>query len=366
MIRTPSPMAALFRRGTLVSGRSIRTTALVITGAAVFAACGGAAPEASDTTRPQLNTTGLQAVLVVDSVLPDVTEAVGTAAPLLSATLSTKLMATVTAVHVQEGATVRDGQLLVSLDVRDIDARTAQATGNLQSAEAMLADAEVQTARMRALYADSAAPKAQLDAAEAGLARAKAMVTAARGGVAEADAVREYGALRAPFAGVVTQRLVDPGAFAAPGMPLITVQQSTSLRVSAMVPPSAVRAITRGASIALSIEGVETTGTVEGVVAAPSGGLFTVNVVVPNRDGSLPTGGSATLLLPGTPRAVRLIPANAITREGDLTGVLVQTAAGADRRWVRLGRTRGTFVEVLSGVNVGETVFVARSSEDRS
>lgn len=366
MIRTPSPMAALFRRGTLVSGRSVGTAALFLAGAAVLAACGAATPENSDVARPRFETAGLEAVTVVDSVLPDVTEAVGTAAPLLSATLSTKLMATVTAVHVQEGAVVRAGQLLVSLDVRDIDAKSAQASGNLQSAEAMLADAEVQTARMRALYADSAAPKAQLDAAEAGLARAQAMVTAARGGVDEADAVRAYGALRAPFAGVVTQRLVDPGAFAAPGMPLITVQQSTSLRVSAMVPPAAARSISRGASIALTIEGVETRGTIEGVVAAPSGGLFTVNVLVPNRDGALPTGGSATLLLPGAPRSVRLLPATAITREGDLTGVLVQTATGADRRWVRLGRTRGAFVEVLSGVDAGETVYIARTAEDRS
>jgi len=366
MIRFPSPIAAPFRRGTLVSGLTLRTGALVLGGAVLFAACGGSAPETPAAARASFSSAGLQMVTVVDSVLPDVTEAVGTAAPMLSATLSTKLMATVTAVHVQEGDAVRAGQLLVSLDVRDIDAKSAQATGNLQSAEAMLSDAEVQTARMRALYADSAAPKAQLDAAEAGLARAKAMVNAARGGVAEADAVREYGALRAPFAGVVTQRLVDPGAFAAPGMPLVTVQQSSSLRVSAMVPPAAARSRSRGAPIALRIEGVETSGTIEGVVAAPSGGLFTVNVVVSNRDGALPTGGSATLLLPGAPRAVRLVPAAAITREGDLTGVLVQTATGADRRWVRLGRTRGAFVEVLSGVNAGDTVFVARAAEDRS
>jgi hypothetical protein len=94
--------------------------------------------------------------------------------------------------------------------------------------------------------------------------------------------------------------------------------------------------------------------------------LFTVNVLVPNRDGALPTGGSATLLLPGASRAVRLVPLAAVTREGDLTGLLVQTATGADRRWVRLGRTRGAFVEVLSGVNGGETVFLTRAAEDRS
>ena len=345
----------------------LRVAVVLSASALTFAACGGASDDAPAPTRSLASADGLRAVAVIDSVLPDVTEAVGTAAPLLTSTISTKLMAAVTDVHVREGDVVREGQLLVTLDVRDIDAKSAQAEGNLQSAQAMLADAEVQTARMRALFADSAAPKAQLDAAEAGLARAKAMVAAAQGGVAEAGAVRAYGALRAPFAGVVTQRLVDPGAFAAPGMPLVTVQQSTSLRVSAMVPPSVAQSIARGRDVSLVIEGVEALGTIEGVVAAPSGGLYTVNVLVRNPDGRYPTGGSATVLLPGAPRALRLVPSDAITREGDLTGVLVRTAnGGAERRWVRLGRSRGALVEVLSGVQAGDTLLVASETEART
>lgn len=345
----------------------VRAGLVVTASALTLAACGGSPDEAPAPTRLLASAEGMRAVAVVDSLLPDVSEAVGTAAPMLSATLSTKLMAAVTAVHVQEGDVVREGQLLVSLDARDIDAKSAQAKGNLQSAQAMLADAEVQTARLRALFADSAAPKAQLDAAEAGLARAKAMVVAAEGGVAEAGAVRAYGSLRAPFNGVVTQRLVDPGAFAAPGMPLVTVQQSSSLRVSAMVPPGVAQALARGRAVSLTLEGAEATGTIEGVVAAPSGGLYTVNVLVRNPDGRYPTGGSATLLLPGAPRTVRLVPQEAITREGDLTGVLVKTSDGSvERRWVRLGRTRGPLVEVLSGVQAGDTVLIAATTEART
>jgi hypothetical protein len=166
---------------------------------------------------------------------------------------------------------------------------------------------------------------------------------------------------------VVTQRLVDPGAFAAPGMPLVTVQQSASLRVSAMVPPGAATSLTRGQDVTLAIEGVDARGTIEGVVAAPSGGLYTVNVLVRNAESRYPTGGSATLRLPGAPRPVRLVPQDAITREGDLTGVLVRTAAGGvERRWVRLGRSRGALVEVLSGVQAGETVLLPATTEART
>lgn len=345
----------------------VRTALALLVALPVLAAC---TSDSSNTetspVRATVSTEGLRAVTVIDSVLPDLAEAVGTAAPLLSSTLSTKLMATVSAVHVQAGDRVRRGDLLVSLDVRDIDAKATQASGNLQGAEAMLADAEVQVARMRALFADSAAPKAQLDAAEAGLARARAAVAGARGGVAEAAAAREYGAVRAPFDGVVTQRFVDPGAFAAPGAPLIMVQQSGSLRVTTLVPPAAALRIARGARLDVTIEGIATTGTVEGVVAAPSGGLYAVNVIVPNRDGAFASGGSATVQLPGAERTVRLIPAAAITREGDLTGVLVRANDAIERRWVRVGRARGALVEVLSGVNAGDVVMVRDSAAVQS
>ena len=82
----------------------------------------------------------------------------------------------------------------------------------------MQADAEVQAGRIRALYADSAATRAQLDQAETGLARADGRAwPAARGMAAELAATASYAEVRAPFAGVVTRRFVDPGSFAAPG-----------------------------------------------------------------------------------------------------------------------------------------------------
>jgi RND family efflux transporter MFP subunit len=190
------------------------------------------------------------------------------------------------------------------------------------------------------------------------LARAQAGVAAARGGVAEASAMREYGQIRAPFAGVVTQRLVDPGALAAPGTPLITVQQTGTLRVTALVPPSVALGLRRGADVTLRIEGVPAEGTIEGVVASASSGLYEVNALVRNADGLHASGGAATMSLPGEPRAMRLIPAAAVHREGDLTGVRVRENGAVARRLIRVGRTRGSMIEVLSGLEVGDVVLV--------
>lgn len=339
----------------------VRTALVLLAAAPAVLACGSGDTDDAEVSADAVDVATLRTVAVVDSQLPNVTEAVGTAAPLLSATLATKLMATVQTVHVHEGDSVRAGQLLVTLDVRDIAARGVQAESNLTGAEAALADAELQVARMRALFADSAAPRVQLDAAEAGLARAQAAVAGARGGVSEAAVIRAYGTLRAPFSGVVTQRLVDPGAFAAPGMPLVALQQSNTLRVTALVPPAIARPLARGQTVALTIEGQPASGTIEGVVATPNGGLYTVNVTVANPDGRYPVGGSATLALAGEMHTVRLIPRAAVLREGDLNGVQVRAGDALERRWVRLGRTRGELVEVLSGLEPGELVVLPES-----
>ena len=89
-------------------------------------------------------------------------------------------------------------------------------------------DARTQAERFRALYADSAATRYQLEQVETGLARAEAGLQTARASRAELDAVGAYAEIRAPFSGVVTRRFVDPGAFVAPGAPILEVQDAST------------------------------------------------------------------------------------------------------------------------------------------
>src|SRR5690606_34484756 len=116
-----------------------------------------------------------------------------------------------------------------------------------------------------ALYADDAAPKAHLDAAETGLARARAGVDAVRANRAELTAIAEYSVIRAPFDGIVVRRMVDPGSFAAPGSPLIVLQDDAALRISATAAPDAVRGLERGQEIGATIEGESVIARIEGV-----------------------------------------------------------------------------------------------------
>lgn len=322
-----------------------------------IAACGGSKEPKAVATPP---VTG-QAVAVIDTVRPDYFEATGVADPVERATISTRLMATVIAVVPLEGARVHRGDVLVRLDASDLDAKRKQVAAGVAEATAMHDLATVTASRMSALYADSAAPKAQLDAAMAGLARAKSGLAAAHAAAAELEASAAYAEVRAPFDGIVTHRFVDVGAFAAPGAPLLTVEASDRLRISAVVPAALARGMAKGNRIQARLEGVAAEALIEGVV--PSGGnLYMVNAIVANGGGKYLAGSAATLLVATGERHVVLVPTASLVRQGDLVGVRRRMNGTAELTWLRIGGVVGDRTEVLSGLAAGDSVLVPASS----
>lgn len=333
--------------------RAVMTTFLV----AGLLACGGETPPAGTSEPAKVART----MIVRDTVVESTFDAPGLAEPVERAILSTKLMGSVTRVLVQEGDRVGRGALMAQIDARDVNAKRVQVEASVRAAEAVHQDAMVQAARFRALYADSAATRYQLEQAETGLARAEAGLNAARAAGAEVAAVEDYAEIRAPFPGLVTRRYADPGAFVAPGAPVVEVQRDDRLRLSATLPPSAARGLRAGLVLQASVEGREVLATIEGVVPAPAGAVYTVNAIVPNSAGALLAGSAATLRVPQGQRRTILLPTTAIHREGDLTGVRIQTPAGSELRFVKLadGATPGAgLVEVLSGLRVGDVLLM--------
>lgn len=337
-----------------------RRTALVALAGMIVGACGGGDPQ-PDVTAVAMGARAASSVPVRDSVLAATVEAAGIAEPIQRATLSTKLMGAVTAVTVHEGERVRAGQVVATIDARDIAARRTQVAAGIASAEAVHRDAETQLARMRALYADSAATRVQLEAAETGLARAAAAAAAARAGAAELDAASAYARLEAPFAGIVTRRFVDPGAFVAPGAPIVAIEDASRLRLRVTTTPAAAR-LTPGTEVRGTIEGAPVTAVIEGVVPA-SGAVYSVNAVVDNADGAFPSGGTAMLRIPAGRRNALFVPAAALVAEGDLLGVRVAGTTGDELRWIRVGAREGDMVEILSGLRSGERVLLPPPAE---
>ncbi len=330
---------------------------LAATTALVTSACHQAPP----TSEPSTPAAALPTRVLEETVITATLDAAGIAEAVRQATLSTTLMGTVVGIEVNEGDMVEKGRVLARVDAADLSAKAAQVEAGLADARAMYAEADRQLARMRKLNDDKAAPRAMLDAAQTGHARAEAAIAAARAQQAELDAARRYADIRAPFAGQIVKRFVDPGAFAAPGSPLLTIQDTSSLRASAAVSPSVARDLVRGASIAVGIEGVEARGVIEGVVPSPHGSLHTVNVIVDNAAGRHLAGSAVTLHLPMGERPALLVPTRELVREGDLVGVRVRGASGPELRWVRVGGEVGDATEVLSGLRAGDVLVIAKA-----
>ena len=332
--------------------------ALAMAGA--MAACAGEPEHAEEEPRAAVVAEG-EPFTVRDTTIAARFEAAGVARPLADATLSTKLMGQVVEVRVREGDAVSRGQPLIRIDASDLAAKRAQVEASIREAQAVVRDAETQARRMRTLYEQDAAPKVQLDAAETGLERARARLATGRAAAAEVDAMARYATVRAPFAGIVTARLVDPGDFEEPGAPMVTVLDAGRLRIAATAAPDVVVGIQRGDTLHARIEDAPATAVVEGVVPSAAGNLYTVNALVENPDGRFLPGSAATLSLPRGSRSALLVPARAVVRQGDLTGVRVRTADGSVLRWVRLGETRDGAVEVLAGLEAGDVILVPPS-----
>lgn len=332
---------------------------IVAASAAVLAACGADHPDAP--ARVAASVPEGEAFTVSATPRIAYLHAAGIVRPFADATLSTKLMGSVTEVLVQEGDAVRRGQPLLRIDARDLGAQRRQVEAGLAEAEAVLAEAELHVRRMRALYAEEAAPRAQLDAAETGYTRALAAVAAARASADELAAVSSYSVLRAPFDGVVVRRMVDPGSFAAPGAPLLTVQDPRRLRVTVSASPDAVGQVKAGDRVAADIEGRTVSALVEGVVPA-SAGLFTVNAIVENSDATLPSTGAASLALPQGMRTSIVVPSRAIRRQGELVGVYLRQGDAVLTRWVRIGPAVLDSVEVLAGLRDGDVIIVPHAA----
>jgi RND family efflux transporter MFP subunit len=330
---------------------------------ALLVIASGCSPSHPDAHEASVTRVPGTAFIVKDTTLQTTFEASGLAEPLQQATLSTKLMGTVIEVLVREGDAVTAGQALVRLDARDITAKQEQTAASIADAEAMRADAVTQAGRIRALYTDSAATRAQLDAAETGLSRAEAGLRASHAAAAEVRAMSSYATVRSPFAGIVTKRFVDPGAFATPGAPLVSVQDGRQIRITVSATPPMASSIHRGQSIAGSIEGSAVTARIEGVVPSGAGNLYTINALVANPRGNILPGSAATLSLPAGTHVGVLVPSIAVIRQGDLTGVSVRSAASDETRWVRLGQSFGAMVEVNAGLRAGEQIVVPPAGE---
>ncbi len=322
------------------------------------------------------------------SDLADTFEAGGVVQARTTATLTARILAPIHEVRAAPGDRVRAGQVLIVLDGRDLAAQArgaraaaagadqgaAAATSERQAADAALALARATRERIAGLHAKRSATAQELDdangalrGAEARAAGAAARVQAAASGVQGANAASEaaetrasFALVTAPFDGVVTEKMVEPGNMAAPGSPLMRVEDTRGFRLEVRVDESRVGQISAGDRVPVSLDsGAGGTTTVGGTVSEVARAVdadaraFRVKIALPGAAGSR-SGTFGRARFSSQIRRALLVPESALVRRGQMTSVFVVENGIARLRLVNVSG-----IEVLAGLSDGDIVIVA-------
>lgn len=283
-----------------------------------------------------------------------------------TAMISTRHMGFVERVLVKQGDVVRAGQLLLTVNSSDLQAKLAQTDAMVSEAQAALAVAERDAQRFRNLHGQKSVSDKELENVELHLASMRAKVQQARQGQREVKAMMAYTRITAPFSGVVTQKMVDAGSMANPGHPLLVIEQSGELQVTASLPEEYLKYVKTGDAVRVGVKaaGRELSGVVSELSpsAAMTGGQYAIKVRLNGDKSDLRSGMYAHVRIANVVAESQeeriLVDANSIVRRDQLTGLyVVASDNSAQLRWVRLGKTVGQQVEVLSGLKAGEKVI---------
>jgi RND family efflux transporter MFP subunit len=315
---------------------------------------------------------------VQESTMPDVFEAVGTVRAAQTSTLASQMMGNVVEVSAREGDHVQRGQVLAVLDDSQpraaLDRAVAADTASRQqlaAAESDLALADSTLKRFQTLYERKSVSPQEYDEVkarqQAALARrdmARADQEQAKAARAQAGSTLAYTRIRAPFAAVVTERKVDSGALASPGMPIFTVEDVHRYRVEASINETDLSFVKIGQLAPVLIDALGTEplqGKVVQIVPAahPASRSFLIKVELP-ADSRLRSGLFARAQFSRGDRRSLLVPQSAIIERGQMQGVfLVDQNHIAALHYVTLGRSAQGQIEVLAGVQRGDRLVAS-------
>ena len=318
--------------------------------------------------------------------------------------LHAKVAGYIRQINVDIGDKVKQGQVLATLDVPELQAQVLGAQAGVRQTQAEIVRSTNDVARAKANYAalHSAAERLQhasearpglvaqqeLDDAQAKDQAAAAQVDAAKStltamqqqlGVSQAQqqqvsTMADYSRITAPFSGVITWRYADTGALIQAGTsnagsaPVVKIADISTLRLRLPVPESLASYVRDGDTATIYIDALDRTMT--GKVARSTDALdpatrtMQVEVDVPNRDGTLTPGmyAEVTLNVKRTGNAL-VVPVQAVDRDGPQPVITVLNAQNrVEKRIVKTGVATANRVEILSGLHDGEQVIVANQS----
>jgi RND family efflux transporter MFP subunit len=276
--------------------------------------------------------------------------------------VASQLLAAIQEIRVRASDRVEVGQLLATLDDREIQAQLAEAEAAVAAAQADVTLRESEFARSKQLYSDRAITKEDFDRVQGAYRVTTAQLERARQQVERIKVMLSYTNITAPVAGIVAERYADPGDLAAPGKPLLAIHDPQELELDASIREGLAKCVRTGLKLRVVIDAVSLTvdGAVREIVPqaeAASRSVLTKVALPADSTAGLYIGMFGRLAIPvgDTDRVV--VAASAVQRIGQLELVdVVDEEQRLERRFVRTGRRFGDQVEILSGLTIGEIV----------
>ncbi len=346
--------------------RGLRGLAVTI---ALIAAVGcGAPPQAPPVAEDSTATVTTTVAIAQLAPIPVLTEASGSVEASRTASPATKIMGRVRELTVREGDRVSAGQVIARIESADLEAAVAQARAAVVMAEATLENAATHHARMEQLHAQRSVTDKNLEDATAGHRVAAANLEVTRANLLAAEVMLSYAEVSTPISGWVSAKMIEEGDMAAPGRPLLVIEDLSRVKVRVSVPESAVVRLAPGQSADVTLLERTRPATIDRIMPTgdPATRTFTVDLVIDNPDGEIKAGMFARAAFETGVREVLHVPTSAIVERGQLQGVFtVNENDRAALLWVKLGPARDDEIEVVSGLRPGERYLPTPAPEVR-
>lgn len=322
-----------------------------------LAGCGGGEPPHTGTApAAERAPVAVPVATLAAGTVAETVEASGSLEPWRRVSPASKLLGRIDRLAVREGDRVERGDLLARLEGRDLEAAVRQAEAAVTMTEAELENARAQHQRMETLLARGSVTVKNLEDAVARFRGAEAGKVQAEANLAAARVMLSYATLTSPLDGWVVARHVETGDMAHPGMPLVTVEDLSRMKVRLAVPEAQVVRLAPGLPSTVTVLDRRIPAVIDRIVPAgdPGSRTFEVQLVLDNPEGWLKSGMFARALFPVGERRVLRLPASAVIERGQLEGVFMVDGERARLRWIDTGRRDGDQVEVTAGVSEGE------------
>lgn len=319
------------------------------------------------TTEAKIRTVAAQVMTLNLSDMPVLDAVPGAVVSEQQIQIASRLMGYIRSISVHEGDVVKTGQLLFTIDPTDIQGQVVQARSGAAQADAALADAKADYERYSNLYKDESIPKAQYDKIKLQYSIAQNQANAAHAGMGVAESQLHYAEVRAPIDGVITQKLANAGDLAAPGRPVLVMENGKKLIVQTAVSDETYALLKLGDSASVELAGSlqPLQGKIIRLVPAADAMSHThlVKLDLPGANG-LSSGTFARVQFKVGSKQTLSVPKSAVQLRAGITGVFVVDANHiAHFRMVRIGSENENSVEISAGLNTGEQVVVGSTGE---